>query len=141
MIGQALTRSLNWFQIHADQRMKLMHFYVILLAGSLALLGTTIKDKNFTVEFIVGATLVIITYIFKNLDRRTAALVKDAERALAELDKRFATELELEAIELVAAAEKGKGALSYRQSFNHLFLLGCTIGVFFLLHATWYMVS
>jgi len=74
MIDNALARAMSSFQIHADQRLKLMNFFVILLAGSLALFGSVIIGKNYLVEIVVGASFMVTTFVFKNFDERTASL-------------------------------------------------------------------
>ena len=124
MIDNAIARAMSWFQIHADQRLKLMNFFVILLAGTLALFGSAINGNNYLLEIVVGATIMVITFVFKNLDKRTASLVKDAENALRVLEGRMASNLNMNEIKLIEAAEIKKGFFSYRQSFNFLFALG-----------------
>ena len=135
MIDNALSRAMGSFQIHADQRLKLMNFFVILLAGSLALFGSAIIGENYLVEIVVSVSIMVTTYVFKNLDKRTASLVKDAEKALGVLEQRMSDELGMEEIKLIAAAEiKKKYILSYRQSCNILFVLGYVLGCFGLAH-------
>lgn len=137
MIDNAIARAMSWFQIHADQRLKLMNFFVILLAGSLALFGSAIDGDNYILEIMVGASIMVITFVFKNLDRRTASLIKDAERALNVLDGRIASDLNMNEIKLIAASEMKKGIFSYRQSFNFLFALGYGLAIFGLAHGAW----
>ncbi len=137
MIDNALARAMSSFQIHADQRLKLMNFFVILLAGSLALFGSAIIGKNYLVEIVVGASIMVTTFVFKNLDIRTASLIKDAEKALNVLEGRMSGELVMDEIKLIAAAEIKKGILSYRQSYNVLFAMGYVLGSFGLAHGAW----
>jgi hypothetical protein len=123
-MGMALSRATMWFQVHADQRMKLMNFYVILLAGLIAGFAAALKDNSHLLEFLVAIVIIVLTYAFKNLDRRSASLVKDAEAALEKIEETLASETSIDQIRLIKLAEKKHGILSYRQSFNLIFCLG-----------------
>ena len=135
MFNNSLARAMGSFQIHADQRLKLINFFVILLAGSLALFVSAIIGENYRVVIVVSVSIMVITLVFWNLDKRTASLVKDAENALDVLEQRMSAKLGMEEIKLIAAAEIKKwGILSYKQSCNILFLLGYSLGCFGLGH-------
>jgi len=56
-IDIALSRAQSWFQIHADQRIKLINFFIILLAGTLALIGSALKDENSILLILAGISI------------------------------------------------------------------------------------
>ncbi|NQU58465.1 MAG: hypothetical protein HQ513_14625 [Rhodospirillales bacterium] len=120
----ALTHATMWFQVHAEQRMKLMSFYVILLAGVIAGFAAALKDKNQLLEFLIAIAIVILTYAFKSLDQRTSSLVKNAEAALEKVEETLANETSFDQLKLIKLAENRGGNFSYRQSFNFIFGLG-----------------
>ena len=129
MIEAALKHAMNFFQIHAEQRMKLINFYIILLAGSLALIGASFKDGNYKIQILTGISTCVITFIFKSLDVRTAFFVKKAEVAIDAIEKKLSDELGTEEIRIIKSSNEGSSIFSYRKSFNILFLLGIAIGL------------
>ena len=137
MIDQALTRSMGWFQLHADHRMKAMKFYVILLAGALAVIASSFKDNNVLLQLAIGISIATITYVFKNLDRRIASLIKDAEEALRAVEHLLVEKIEIDELNLIDAAENKNGIPSYRESFNILFLLGYALAGFVTIIGIW----
>lgn len=123
-IEMAIGRASTWFQIHADQRLKLFNFYVLLFLGLLAGFGTVVKEKLYWLELGIPLLLLVITYSFKQLDRRSAALVKHAECALRELERKLEAASALPEIKLIEAANEKDDVLSYRQAFNLIFFAG-----------------
>lgn len=85
-------RSYAWayFALHADQRMKLFNFFLIL---SGLILGAFPAVRNMApgakVVAILPSFLVLSAFIFWRLDERTQHLVKNAEAALKFLDERW----------------------------------------------------
>ena len=136
----AVARSSEWFRIHAEQRLKIFNFYIILLIGLIAGFSAAFKEDLLFLEFIASIILLFITYAFKNLDRRSAALVKDAERALQQIDKIIAEKTNCSEFDLISAAENKHGIPSYRQSFNLIFGLGGASGAAGLFVFLWHMV-
>jgi len=137
MFKHALSQAVSWFQIHAEQRLKLMNFFVILLGGTLALLGAAMKDSLYLLEIVTGGSIAVITLTFKNLDRRTSSLVKIAESALKKLEEQIADNLNMSEIKLVAISDVKNGILSYRECFNFLFALGYGIAAVAIMHGVW----
>ncbi len=126
-ITLAAHRANEWFKAHAEQRIRLFNFYVILLAASLAGFVSTLSANLYPVTIVISLLLVVLTYAFKQLDRRSAKLVKDAERAQNKIDEMVAARLELAELRIADAAEQKKGIMSYRQSFNLIYLAGITL--------------
>lgn len=92
------TYAWNYFAYHADQRMKTLQFYLVMVAalaaGIVALLTKTPPDPAsepaaHNTSHLPSSLCFLITFlsvIFLLLDRRNAQLVKNGERALSHLD-------------------------------------------------------
>lgn len=124
----AMELATNWFNVHSDQRIRIMNLYVVLLVGFLAVAGA---DKFFQEPYMMlasGVVFAIITLIFKRLDMRTAQLVKIAEKSISEIEEKITAATELKEARLVFAAESNISTPTYRKSFNLLFLTGGLLG-------------
>jgi len=116
----------RWFSIHSEQRLKLFNFYLVLFAGSLTLLAGSWTRQNYGLLILVGFFLLVITFVFKQLDKRTATLVKKAEFSLNEIEKDLAEFLSPKVRILWEANKKGD-SLTYRQAFNVIYILSTII--------------
>lgn len=135
--GIAIARASDWFKIHAEQRLKIFNFYIILLIGLIAGYSASVKENIIIIEFMAPLILLFVTYAFKNLDRRSAYLVKIAEQALEKIDTAVAEKTQCEEFDLIHAAEQKSGIPSYRQSFNLIFWLGGVSGIIGLGYSLW----
>src|SRR5688572_10395034 len=71
------------FALHADQRLKTLHFYLVLAALVAGATIASVKDlKSPTVGAILAGMLFILSIIFWKLDLRTKDLIQHAELAL-----------------------------------------------------------
>lgn len=81
----------NYFTIHANQRIQMLNFYIILetffITGLLALLQ--IKDRLSIVEIILGIAIVFFSYIFYALDKRTKDMIKISEEAIKSIEQKY----------------------------------------------------
>lgn len=125
----ALELASNWFNVHSDQRIRLMNLYVILLVGFLAVVGAEKFFQEPYMMLISGIVFAMITFIFKRLDMRTAQLVKIAEVSINEIEEKIGTISELKKGRLILATDSADGIPTYRQSFNLLFFTGGFLGV------------
>lgn len=123
----SINRAQNWYNLLAEQRMRLMYFFVLILAGNMALVGSTYEKAPPFLLILVGIELSLVSVIFKLLDRRTAEMVKLAERALVKLEENLVSITGVGEMALIGNHEKRK-APSYRQLFNVLFLFGVIVG-------------
>ena len=77
----------DYFAVHAAQRLTGFQFFITLatalVGGYLVLIA---NSDNRKLASIVGFLLVFFSFVFFKLDQRTRALIKNAERALDELD-------------------------------------------------------
>ena len=92
-IDIALKRAESWFLIHADQRLKLLNFYIVLLAAIVAGSLTTFEKKLYFPLLALAILSLLLTYCFQQLDQRTRQLIKAAEIALAALESEVGKKL------------------------------------------------
>ena len=144
-LKEARSYAWGYFALHADQRMKLFNFFLIL---SGLILGAFPAVRNMApgtkmVAFL-PSFLVLSAFIFWRLDERTRHLVKNAEAALKFLDERWPVEPLVEGCPhclrlferddyLVAAVKKKWWAkhvvpISYTDSFRIVFLMVGGVG-------------
>lgn len=128
MFEIAVQRAQNWYNVLAEQRMKLMNFYVILIVGNLALFGGAIAASNSLAISLIGLELSILSVVFKLLDRRTAKLIKISEAALEKLEARLAAETQIPEMMLIHHHES-EGSYSLRVLFNVIFFTGFALGM------------
>ena len=84
----------GYFALHADQRMRLFNFFLILSAF---LLGAFSAVKKLApgpmAESALPLLLVLVAFVFWRLEERTRALVKNGEDALRFLDEEWPRKL------------------------------------------------
>src|SRR6266853_2054763 len=77
----------NYFALHAEQRLKAFHFFIILattILGGFLLLFRYGQSHKWTA--VLGILLALLSFVFWKLDVRTRTLVKNGEDALKFLD-------------------------------------------------------
>ena len=81
--------ALRYFQIHADQRMRVFQFYIAISTALLGVGAFMIKQEQ-SQEILVfaGLFMAFVSFIFWKLDVRVKGLIKNAEVALKFLDDR-----------------------------------------------------
>ena len=74
----------SYFQLHANQRMTTFNFFVVIAALlTTGLSGTFNKDfQNPFIGIVLGAGLIVISFIFWKLDQRIRYMIKHAETTL-----------------------------------------------------------
>ncbi|WP_292610519.1 hypothetical protein [Nitrobacter sp. 62-13] len=110
---------LEWFKVHADQRLKAFNFFLLIAGFCIGGFFTALSVSPLaagTIAFLLGA----ICICFKLLDRRTAALVKHGEKLMSYCLERIGDPTMPNPLKL---ADECKGTLSYRQVFNAVFVL------------------
>jgi hypothetical protein len=110
---------LEWFKVHADQRLKIFNFFVLIAGFSIGGFFTCLQIKSALAATTVAFLLCIICICFKLLDMRTAQLVKHGEQMLSA----GLSELGGNVPNVIEMAEKRGRVPSYRQIFNVVFLL------------------
>jgi hypothetical protein len=113
---------IEWFKIHADQRLRLFNFFILVAGFCLGGFFTALQIKSAVAASTVAFLLGIVCICFKLLDMRTAQLVKHGEKLLSySLSKIGETETDVPNI--VELSSKRNCVPSYRQVFNGLFAL------------------
>ncbi|MCP2000289.1 hypothetical protein [Nitrobacter winogradskyi] len=110
---------LEWFKVHADQRLKAFNFFLLIAGFCIGGFFTALSVSPLaasTIAFVLGA----ICICFKYLDRRTATLVKHGEELLSYCLERIG---DPEMPNPIRLADECEGTLSYRQIFNTVFLI------------------
>jgi hypothetical protein len=79
----------EYFKLHAEQRIRVFNFYVLLTVAMVAGLLTVLKEAP-AMPYIASAVCVLIAFfsvIFLLLDGRTRSLIENAERTLLVLEE------------------------------------------------------
>jgi hypothetical protein len=118
----------EWFKIHADQRLRVFNFFLIIAGFCVAGFFTSFQSGNKAAAAVIAAVLVCVCYCFKQLDRRTAQLVKVGEELLETCFDRVSSRENWPEMNLILKARQTQGVHSYRQIFNWLFWLFGLLG-------------
>ncbi|HEX8662927.1 MAG TPA: hypothetical protein VF744_02715 [Beijerinckiaceae bacterium] len=121
--------ALEWFKIHADQRLKVFNFFIIIAGFSIGGFFTALQARNPIAASVIGFALACVSYCFYQLDRRTRQLIHISEHVLNISLERLARELNIDAINLVRLSDQKGSVWSYRQVFNAIFCLFGGLGV------------
>lgn len=79
----------EYFKLHAEQRIRVFNFYILLVVAMVAGLVTVLKEGP-AVPYAASAIcllIVFLSFIFLQLDTRTSSLVQNAERTLLLLEE------------------------------------------------------
>ena len=81
----------RYFELHAQQRMTVFNFYIAITGLLAAGIGFTLQQGGrfafFTI--LMGVFVTFISFIFWKLDQRVSMLIKNAERALLDIEGQF----------------------------------------------------
>lgn len=83
-----LDHAWQYFALHANQRMSLVNFFLILAGLVLAGLATCLQRTG-PIQLLgvaLGLLLTVVSFVFWKLDQRVAFLLKHAERAMAQIE-------------------------------------------------------
>jgi hypothetical protein len=122
--------AMKWFEVHAEQRLKLLNFFLIIAGFCVAGYFAALQEKNGFAASTISLLLTCVCYCFKQLDRRTTQLLKLSEDYLKESLGRLAVEIDSDTINFVERAEEKGSVWTYRQVFNILFWLFGILGIF-----------
>jgi hypothetical protein len=119
----------KWFQVHADQRLKVFNFFLAIAGICVAGFFTAMQAKNPIAASLISIVLFVVCICFKQLDLRTAQLVEIGEDYLREWLDEKNKRLKSTNVNLIARADVRRHCLSYRQVFNLLFLIFGFLGI------------
>jgi hypothetical protein len=119
----------KWFEIHAEQRLKVFNFFLIISGFCVGGFFAALQAENRLAASVISIVSVVAAYCFKQLDRRTAQLTKLAEDFLSQSLGALGEKLKSDQLNLVLRAENKRGLWSYRQIFDILFFLFGILGL------------
>jgi hypothetical protein len=129
----------DYFELHAEQRLKTFHFYILLETGLVAAMLVAARmgtpEPRFLV--IVGIAMIFFSFVFWKLDFRTKGMIKMSEEALKLYERRkFGTDEEMsksvpftndpQARGLIGVSPLG--ILSYSKCFGAVFIAFAVLG-------------
>ncbi|MBS4050752.1 MAG: hypothetical protein KGZ69_06075 [Methylomonas sp.] len=89
----AFEYSWKYFQLHADQRLKALQFYVAISGVTIAGLATSFSGATYLTTLAVSVVGMVVTIVFFRIDRRTAQLIKVGENGLCAIETRLCQNL------------------------------------------------
>ncbi|MGN6155711.1 MAG: RipA family octameric membrane protein [Sphingomicrobium sp.] len=128
-IARATDHAWRYFELHAHQRVTVFNYYIVFAGIILAGLAASLQrnDDFAALGIALGVLLVLLSWVFWQLDRRAAFLVKHAERALETLEVQLPIEAQLFRQE--PEAPKPKWHWTYGRSFRFIFLVMSLVGL------------
>jgi hypothetical protein len=79
--AEAYDHAWNWFKYHAEQRLTMIRYSVLILGAMVAGVGYLYRDHEYFFSLIASLFGTLASYCFLRLDLRTADLIKLGERA------------------------------------------------------------
>jgi xanthosine utilization system XapX-like protein len=131
---------LEWFKIHADQRLRMFNFFLLVAGFCIGGFFTSLQIKSAIAASTVAFLLGLVCICFKLLDMRTSQLLKHGEKLLESCFLQFEAGSGGSIPNLIKLADQRDGVPSYRQVFNALFLsfgVMAVIGIIF----PWFFVK
>jgi hypothetical protein len=124
----------KYFDRHAEQRLKTLHFYLLLSVALAGAIAATRGGRSPEAAWPLGILLVALSLIFWLLDRRNRHLIKQAERSLRWLERELGLPgedgkphpcllFEREAHDTDALPRHALARFTYTKCFQLLFLL------------------
>ena len=129
----------EYFELHAEQRLKTFHFYILLETGLVAaiLLAARVGVPDVRMLAVIGLAMVFFSYVFWKLDYRTKGMIKVAEEALKLFERRmFAADMEMASTSPFTNDPQVRGlvgispfgTLSYSKCFGAVFAAFAILG-------------
>jgi hypothetical protein len=133
---RAAEHAWRWFALHANQRMQIINYFLVVLALVVAGYGAAIEAENALVARVIVAAGLVMTGAFYTLERRTRHLVKLAEQPLKELERRMSVDADLATLTMTSGAEAPGKGIAYSVSVRALMAAAFLLMIVALL-ATW----
>ena len=123
----ALSHCWDWFHLHAGQRLQMFNFFSVTTAFLVAALVGAHGDQAHRLAAAVAVVGIGASAAFNLLERRTRSLVKAAEVALEDLERRLAAATGIESTRLVEAVERPAHRLTKYSTVLNVFHIGAAI--------------
>lgn len=117
----------NYFNFHADQRLKTFNFFIIITTIFLGGIFPVLTIKNYNYLILIGLPISFFSYIFWKLDIRNKELISVAESELKKLEESNTSKLFIKEYNYTKDKKKH---FSFTDSFNLVFLTYGFIGLF-----------
>ena len=136
-IENGFTHAWRYFELHAQQRMAVFNFFLVLSGLISAALSASIQGPPEHQAFAaaLGVLLILVSFVFWKLDQRNSFLTKRAEAALSEIEKLIVHEQgRLFSTEPEATNKKRHSGkflachLTFGESFRVVFLVMALVG-------------
>jgi hypothetical protein len=138
IVPQAREHAWKYFELHANQRIAVFNFFLVLSGALSAGIAATLQgSQHFALLGVgLGVLLALVAFVFWKLDQRVSFLVKHAESALVQIEGAFpdpSLQLFHREPSLTAAAKEASGLWgrlwTYGQVFRLLFWAMALFGV------------
>ena len=126
----ALAHAWAYFELHATQRITIFNYFVVfscILATGLAA-AIQAPPRLSSVGVALGILLALLSYLFWQLDRRTAFLVKHAEDAIKQQEPAGA-QLINDEVDKTRDAKENEGLWTYGKVFRSIFIVMAMVGI------------
>ena len=108
----------KYFELHADQRLKAFHFFIIFATLLIGAFATLVQRSGLHVAYVLlPLALVFLSFVFWKLEERTRMLVRNGEDALKYLDAE-ALGSEAELVEKLALFDSDDRKVEERRNTN-----------------------
>jgi hypothetical protein len=132
----ALDHAWHWFEYHANQRMTMIRFYLIVAGAIASGAGYLWVSGEFLLSGVLSVFGMISSFCFMRLDKRVSSLVQIGENALKHQQNIFANTLDEPAFKICQLAGELRTATgdrlylypyTYGENFRVLFLLAAVV--------------
>lgn len=136
-----LDHAWHWFKMHAEQRITLIRFYLVVFGGVSAGYFTLIHSGFFFLAGVASCFGAFLSVCFNALDARSRDLVKVGEAALIEEQSRLAQDTGISAMNMIAATNGlSRGMLgSYTRVFRAIFVSSVVMFTTMSLYSFWHV--
>lgn len=132
----ALDHAWRYFQMHAQQRINVFNYFVASSSLLVTGLGIALHSPRDTwyLGVVAGMLLILISFIFWNLDARVSSLIKVSEEIISRAEERLITDPELRTVSVERTLTRmTKFSLfntwTYGQAFRRIFAIMALIGL------------
>ena len=117
-LNEQIDYALKHFLFISEQRMKVFHFYVLILAAAGA--GTLQLSQNYSPLVCVGisAAHFLIVWVFWTIEQRNLLLLEIPKKALSQLEKKKKWPAASRLLETDSRVRKKNPAVSYRRAMQ-----------------------
>lgn len=137
----------SYFMQHANQRMQLFHFYILLetflFTGVFTFYG---REKSYGICLVISIATILFTLVFLNLDTRTKQLIKNCEELISKVENDYKDRLCADF--MIISYEKEKTTqqrqyntfpLSYTKSLRWMFFVFFVAGIVSVVYSCYQM--